>query len=34
MSEELLLKIKSCIKNNSDDKNELIDNFYKVKREP
>ena len=41
MSEELLLKIKSCIEYNSDDKNELkksiiklIDNFYKVKKGP
>lgn len=34
MSEELLLKIKNCIENKLDDKNELIDNFYKVKREP
>lgn len=41
MSEELLLQIKECIENKPDDKNELkkainklIDNFYKVKREP
>jgi hypothetical protein len=41
MSDELLLNIKQCIENKTDDKNELkkainklIDKFYKVKREP